>query len=553
MTILNKIYGGAGCGKTYHLMEELEKLVSGGVDARDISMMTLTRAARREFLERATKITDCDEKTLQWFGTMHQLTWRMLKLSFKQHAVTTARKKEFFEDYEKEPSGKLPNLVKINEVRRNCMEENNKAGLLQTQRITGLNFIYRDESDRFKDLRIDEIIEFGNAWNEFLAMEDLYDFTKMIEIAHNDVRAGALQPQFEFMMVDEFQDFSPLQHALYSALTDHMEVVWFCGDDWQVIYRFAGASPEFLINNPVTTGHELVLPKTWRYGADILENSLKYVEGLALKKDRDIEPADRDSRVLSLYGTTWGKHIKTDESTSAYLVRTNKQVSMVAAELDNRGIVYGLLGSNNSRIETLLKNYNTIATLERDEKVIIDDIKILIKSLPVATELTDAQVTLTGERSVKKMQLLKRGIKTHIDNPDYLLSLRKDFYMKDDFAESFFAGWSWSEVELLDHVKEMREFIKEKGLRFPEPFDMKINHHIGTIHKFKGNEADNVFLFRQMPYPISENVLYNDMARDDERRCFYVGATRARFNLFEIDGYFADYYGNVIPSVGEIL
>jgi len=553
MTVLNKIYGGAGCGKTHHLMQELEKLINAGTDVRSIAMMTLTRAARREFIARAVVMSGNDEKELRWFGTMHQITWRLLDLDYKENAVTAKRKKAFFESYEDEPSGKLPNIVKINEIRRNCMEENTKEGLLQTQRETGLEFVYRNRNGRFEYIDLDEIIEFGGAWEEFLNIEGLYDFTRMIEVAHSAVCGGDVEPPFSQMMVDEFQDFSPLQHALYVALSEHMENVWICGDDRQVIYRFAGASPAFLIDDPVTPGHEYILPRTWRYGKNILENSLKYVRGLKIQKERDIEPAEHEGRVYSLRGNDWIEFLHRDGTTSAYLVRTNSQVPAIIAELDAQGIVYGLLGKSNSQVETLLRNYNTVAALERGDSVLVDDIRALIQNLPVTAEMVDAQTTIDGVQHVKKAQLLKRGIKTRIDDPTYLLSTTQDFFTGEEFADAFLAGWSWGDINLLNYIKGMNEFIREKGVRFPEPFDMEIHHYVGTIHKFKGNEADNVFLFRQMPYPISDRVLFDERARDDERRCFYVGATRARHNLYEIDDYFFDYFGNVVPSVAEIL
>lgn len=555
MTIRNKIYGGAGCGKTYHLLSELEGLLGAGADINAVSMLTLTRAARKEFVQRAYKLTGKAEKNLQWFGTMHQIAWRMLKLSYKQHAVDRKAIANFADEYEPQPTGRLPALTKIDQVRRNCMHENSPDGLIRTHRATGINFQYRDRmTHKYKDLPISQIVSFSKQWHAFMDHEDRFDFTKIIEIAVREVAQGDTQAIFEYMFVDEFQDFSPLQHALYQALAKDMNEVWFCGDDWQVIYRFAGASPDHLINETVSPGREVILPRTYRYGRAGLENSLRYIRKLAVLKERDIHAADHKTNVQYLHGAKWQDHIHTDNTTSAYLTRTNSQAKEIAAILKAKGLIYRVLGQSYSKSAHLLQVYNSLATLERGDVLVDDDIRTLISALPATTMIDAQQTTIDGQHSKHKIQLLKPGTKARVASPDYLESLNKQFYTAAEFAMSFLSNMTWRDVMLIDHVKGMPEFIAEKGLKYPTPHDVRINHVVGTIHKFKGNEADNVFLFKQLPYPISDNVLYGNAAtRDAERRTFYVGATRMRHNLYEVNAFFRDYRGNLLPSIDEIL
>ena len=51
---------------------------------------------------------------------------------------------------------------------------------------------------------------------------------------------------------------------------------------------------------------------------------------------------------------------------------------------------------------------------------------------------------------------------------------------------------------------------------------------LSTIHGSKGGEADNVMLLTELPRVIDENYFEN---KDDERRVFYVGMTRAMKEL----------------------
>ncbi|MEY4980931.1 MAG: hypothetical protein RL174_269, partial [Actinomycetota bacterium] len=57
-----------------------------------------------------------------------------------------------------------------------------------------------------------------------------------------------VQQQYRFYTVDEYQDISPLQHALLDAwLGEHTELC-VVGDPNQTIYSFTGATSEFLLN-----------------------------------------------------------------------------------------------------------------------------------------------------------------------------------------------------------------------------------------------------------------------------------------------------------------
>ena len=69
------------------------------------------------------------------------------------------------------------------------------------------------------------------------------DFHDMINRATDHVAAGRYRSPYGYILVDEFQDISPGRATLLKALVDQSESVqlFAVGDDWQAIYRFAGA------------------------------------------------------------------------------------------------------------------------------------------------------------------------------------------------------------------------------------------------------------------------------------------------------------------------
>jgi len=91
---------------------------------------------------------------------------------------------------------------------------------------------------------------------EWYAWLDLNAYVTLNEIVYHAGRlvcsyahiASALASHFAWILVDEFQDSSPGQILILKEIHRYRRTTFFCvGDPNQSIYRFAGASPELLI------------------------------------------------------------------------------------------------------------------------------------------------------------------------------------------------------------------------------------------------------------------------------------------------------------------
>ena len=73
-----------------------------------------------------------------------------------------------------------------------------------------------------------------------------FDFAMIAHLAckaleKNNSSNKKFASQFKHLLVDEFQDISPLRASLLKNLRTYSDFNFFCvGDDWQSIYRFAG-------------------------------------------------------------------------------------------------------------------------------------------------------------------------------------------------------------------------------------------------------------------------------------------------------------------------
>lgn len=81
------------------------------------------------------------------------------------------------------------------------------------------------------------------AWKSALKDEGAIDFSGLIHQAVNIIEKGRFISPWKHILVDEFQDISPLRAKLLHALRQQNKqtCLFAVGDDWQAIYRFSGA------------------------------------------------------------------------------------------------------------------------------------------------------------------------------------------------------------------------------------------------------------------------------------------------------------------------
>lgn len=112
---------------------------------------------------------------------------------------------------------------------------------------------YADAEQRLQRQR--ELTYVYRAYEEALVAESRYDYDDMILMVRDRLRADAqflalIREQYQFIMVDEFQDTNGLQSSIVDLIMDGQDQpnILVVGDDEQSIYRFQGAVMENIIN-----------------------------------------------------------------------------------------------------------------------------------------------------------------------------------------------------------------------------------------------------------------------------------------------------------------
>ena len=104
----------------------------------------------------------------------------------------------------------------------------------------------------------------------------LMDFTdqetRVLDMAiNNDAFKSSLSGRIQMLMVDEFQDTSPIQLALFFALTELAGKSVWVGDPKQAIYAFRGTDPQLMNDIVSLIGNAGVLNYSWRSKKNLLD------------------------------------------------------------------------------------------------------------------------------------------------------------------------------------------------------------------------------------------------------------------------------------------
>ena len=162
---------------------------------------------------------------------------------------------------------------------------------------------------------IDRLFNIARNWKEgfhaFKKARHIIDYNDMerlfLDLLKKPKVAAEIQGSYKLMMVDEFQDSSPIQLEIFELLSDMMEQSYWVGDPKQSIYGFRGADVELvkettqLFSETDNPSHLIKdrLDKSWRSRHDLVElvNNcfIKAFKDVIIEDDVRLYPQRKDS------------------------------------------------------------------------------------------------------------------------------------------------------------------------------------------------------------------------------------------------------------------
>ena len=248
------VIAGAGSGKTRTLIYRVAYLLEQGVPPDRILLLTFTNKAAKEMMRRVANLLGSELSAL-WGGTFHAVGARILR----RHAETLGYRPDFT----------IIDRDDANELLKTCISEAQidvkatrfpKTDVLAnvfSMAVNKLQFvseILAGEYEFFSALapQIEDIARRYTARKKAANVMDfddlLVNWLRLLR-EHADAREQ-YQRQFQFILVDEYQDTNKLQGDLIDLLGARHKNVMVVGDDSQSIYAWRGADFRNILEFP---------------------------------------------------------------------------------------------------------------------------------------------------------------------------------------------------------------------------------------------------------------------------------------------------------------
>ena len=278
------VVAGAGSGKTRTLIHRVAHLINRGVPASRILLLTFTRRASQEMLDRCQRLVGSASQQVQG-GTFHGIAHRLLR-RFGPAAGLPAD----FSILDQSDAADLMGLARAALGYADSQKLPKSAPRFPRAETVLAIYSRHINTDR----PIAELI--GQQWPHFLswtgdieklfgnyvqrkAERNLLDYDDLLLswallLEQAPAIAEQIQALYEHVLVDEYQDTNPLQSRILRGLCSHGRIT-VVGDDAQSIYAFRGATIRNILDFPrqFPDTHIVTLERNYRSVAPILETT----------------------------------------------------------------------------------------------------------------------------------------------------------------------------------------------------------------------------------------------------------------------------------------
>lgn len=591
------VIAGAGSGKTKTLTYRVARLIEDGIKPENILLLTFTKKAAAEMLSRATLVLDdrCEKVAGGTFHSFANIILRKYSKFLKLKSNFTILDKSDCEDIINHITGQMfPKKEKRFPKKSTILEIYSKS----VNKETPTKQIIEEEFPQFAHCE-DKIIEVHKAYvgykreNSVLDYDDLLLYVKLL-LENNEGLRKKLSNQYQYIMVDEYQDTNTLQADVIRLLASEHSNIMAVGDDAQSIYSFRGANYRNILDFPkLFEGTEIIkLEQNYRSTQNILKltNTIiskakeKYaktlfsniespiVPALICAKDTQMEADFICQRILELLDED------VNLSDICVLARNARMSYALEIELSKRAIPYQKFGGpkfmETAHVKDIVSHLRVI--INPDDIISLNRILLLLKGVGATTvnniipiikgNLNPNIKLLPSNKTTSLVPLLKT-----LENLRSQISMRKPSDIVEDVIEYYrpilkdkYDDYNKREKDL-DHFQYLSEqysnledFISDMAL---EPPDASVEGMykrnsddealtISTIHSAKGLEWDSVFIIGAVDGRFPSAYSFNSAEEmDEELRLMYVATTRAKNNLYityPVDMY--DYSMNMVLS-----
>lgn len=585
------ILAGAGSGKTRVLTHKIAYLIKKkGVSPDNILAMTFTNKAANEMKERISQLLSGNIKGL-WIGTFHSNFARILRKNCEKIGYS-----QNFVIYDEADSLSVIKTVlnEMQDFVRKTVEP--KRILAYIKFIKNSAISLEDFRLRRSDLTSELVTDIYRRYNARLKENGAMDFEDLLGNCYDlfslfpDV-LGYYQNLFKYILVDEYQDTNRIQYLVLKLLAAKHGNITVVGDDDQSIYRWRGAEIRNILDFEADFPKCKIfrLEQNYRSTQNILNVANSIIVHNRNRMEKELWTKKEDGEKITL------KITDTSASEAEYVVqKIQEEIQKNNRNFSDFAVLFRINAQSRALEEALQSygiNYVVVGGIRFYERKEIKDILAYLRVLVNPDDSVSLKRIINfpargiGKATIDKLEQFasreKISLFDAIEMVDKISSLQKSKIAKlktlhqvlnryrklgDELSPAEIASALIDEIGIfkilkeentedsisrMDNIKELLNGIKEFSIRFPnqklenylenvalitsvDNWDRSVNAvSLLTLHSAKGLEFPVVFItgLEEGLFPLSrQSSLPEDL--EEERRLFYVGATRAMEKLY---------------------
>lgn len=586
-----------GSGKTTTLNIKIGYLILEKKIAPDrILALTFSQASAQDMEERFSSFFAnlIPEKVA--FSTIHSFAFKIVREHFYKNNV----KFEVIEGNstkEKNSGLRFDSTINKKVLLRKIYQSINKSSITEEEMeelISAISFV-KNRLMKRSDLsevktKVKAFPKIFEEYEDFKRKDPnvkLLDFDDMLVYANlilqkDPVILAKYQNQFEYILTDESQDTSLVQHEIIEQLALPTNNICVVADDDQCLYGFRGCDVKKILEFKSTYPNATILfmEQNYRSSKQIVETTNLFIQRneARYKKNMFTENESREDIViknLDFYEAQVDyviKEVKKIENQKeiAILYRNNSSAINIINALDLAGIPFYVKDSDNKFFSHwILKDIINFLKFAKDDtnvenlaliynkfngyisKIQMQKLKSCNKDKSVFTNLIEISDLMDWqEKNIREIKSTFATIKD--SSPKQAIRIIRKELGYDDKLEEISERLNFSLDGLLsavntienlaDKLVDIDEFEKRieylQELLRKAKFNKNINAlTLSTFHSSKGLEFDNVFMIDLVNGAIPSGEVIKDFKdgkkeeMEEAVRLFYVGMTRARTRL----------------------
>lgn len=572
------VIAGAGSGKTRTLIYRVAHLVNCGIAPERILLLTFTRKAAQEMLWRAGQLLN-DSCSRVVGGTFHGIANMLLRRYGASLGFGSS-----FTIIDRADAEGIINLLKSSlELTGKDKQFPSKRVLINmlsgsVNKSIALDDLVFEQYAHLAD-HLDDILTLQKHYIEFKVNHGLMDYDDLLvnwkRLLQDDaVVRREISTRFSHVMVDEYQDTNLIQADIVRLLASEHQNVMVVGDDSQSIYSFRGADFYNIMRFPdLFNGTRIVkLEENYRSTQPILSltnniirnSAEKYTKTLFSRIEGDFLPqlyGGVDERaearfVADRIGRLHREGIPLENI--AVLFRSGFHSYKLEVELGTHGFDFEKRGGQKLTESAHMKDVLSFMRVVVNPRDNLSWNRILLQLDKVGPK-TAQKITSTIAAADDPFATLaaypagaswKRGLaklnELFIElleerSPGELFELTMRYYeplfqqiYRDDYPKR------QKDLEQLKGImasyEDLQSFIDDTTLDPPEAEDTGTSLAdklvLSTVHSAKGLEWDVVFVIGLADGRFPHSAASIGDQWEEERRLFYVAATRAKKQLY---------------------